>query len=362
MKRLKILTVISLLLSIILFSMEKQKTIEDITSGNLPKEWFQENKTPLTPKEHIRPADQTFLTFPEWFLVHSPREEANYLKTRTSSSFPFIGHLSQLWKSYEIVNKQIKPYYEFNGGYHLMIMVISVSTTVEYGLKSVYENTIGRMTDTKIGEELTEEDKFQAIVLDEYVKFILQTPWYEFDFANSIKKLWTEVPIYGNNLVRKIERRFFLTTDLGIKSIYGWLIKKATKSIYEDPILGTAVVVDRIPSKLKNNIKVLKEGDEYSILLLPRYADFNPAAISLAKQNIEIKEIAGNKGAILLTILAPEEYNFEESKKFQSIFVQHILTDFTKKRIAIVCLVTNLPELLRKLSEEKIFVEHIYDY
>ena len=34
---------------------------------------------PVAPEEHRRTPDQTFLTFPEWFLVHSPAEYAAYL-------------------------------------------------------------------------------------------------------------------------------------------------------------------------------------------------------------------------------------------------------------------------------------------
>ena len=34
-----------------------------------------------------------------------------------------------------------------NPGYHLMVMVIGVSTTVEYALKSAYETLIGRLTE-----------------------------------------------------------------------------------------------------------------------------------------------------------------------------------------------------------------------
>ena len=74
----------------------------------IPKDWLITNKNPLTPKSDVRPADQTFLTFPEWFLVFSPEEQANYFKHTTSSSFPFMTHTAQIWTSYKIVNDQIK--------------------------------------------------------------------------------------------------------------------------------------------------------------------------------------------------------------------------------------------------------------
>lgn len=112
----------------------------------IPKEWLVANKNPITPAKDVRPADQTFLTFPEWFLVFSPEEQANYFKQHTATTFPYMRHTSQIWKSYRIVNKQIKGNFPTNWGYHFMIWVIGVSTTVEYTAKSWYETIVGRLS------------------------------------------------------------------------------------------------------------------------------------------------------------------------------------------------------------------------
>jgi hypothetical protein len=43
----------------------------------------------ITPPEHRRGEDRTHLTFPEWYLVHSPAELATYLSAeRAPSEFP----------------------------------------------------------------------------------------------------------------------------------------------------------------------------------------------------------------------------------------------------------------------------------
>jgi len=36
---------------------------------------------PVAPPEHRRGEEQTFLTYPEWFLVHSPAEYAAFVKS-----------------------------------------------------------------------------------------------------------------------------------------------------------------------------------------------------------------------------------------------------------------------------------------
>ena len=83
----------------------------------------------MTPAEHVRTPDQTFLTFPEWYLVHSPAEYAAYLsRSGHPSSFPLYSHIGQFWQSYAAVNRDIEKY-PFNGGYHLMVMVIGVRSS-----------------------------------------------------------------------------------------------------------------------------------------------------------------------------------------------------------------------------------------
>ena len=53
-------------------------------------------QSPATPEADRRGEDQTFLTYPEWFLVYSPDEYAHYLAAdRAPSRFPYIGHLCQ---------------------------------------------------------------------------------------------------------------------------------------------------------------------------------------------------------------------------------------------------------------------------
>src|SRR5689334_1861545 len=101
---------------------------------------------PVAPQEHRRGPEQTYLTFPEWFLVFSPAEFAAFTKDHSPSEFPFLGHIGQLWESYAAVTRAtMDDRFAFNGGYHVMIMVIGVSTTVEYAIRSAYETIVGRL-------------------------------------------------------------------------------------------------------------------------------------------------------------------------------------------------------------------------
>ncbi|TGK80165.1 hypothetical protein EHQ31_16155 [Leptospira montravelensis] len=360
MSRLIFTTLISFSLSICIWT-SKQSTTEYIEK--VPNEWMLNDTMSFTPKEHVRPGDQTFLTFPEWFLVHSPKEQAIYFKNQTSSTFPYWEHVLQLWKSYMIVSDQILESYEFNYGYHLMIVVLTVSTTVEYGAKQIYEKMIGRITTLTEDKALTEEDQFNAKFTQSYVNFILQTPWYEYNFFQELKSLWIEVPLFGDHMFRKWERRYYLTTDIFVKAVYGFLIKKATKATYEDPILGTAIVLDETINT-NDKIKLLNGKDPlHTVYLIPRYADFHSTLESiLIGKTVDLQEIAGNKSATLVTILLKKDDSFPKIPESKTIFRQDILTRPGEMRYALVSKVQNLKAMLEILSEKNIEIEHIYDF
>jgi len=327
------------------------------------KTWLTTNAHPLTPHANVRPPDQTFLTYPEWFLVFSPAEQADYFKTHTSTTFPYLKHVDQLWGGYGVMYDQIKGNFPFNTGYHVMIWVIAGSTTVEYGIKSFYETIIGRITDTSPNEEMTTEDKFNADYEHSYVKFIEALPWYEYDFNHQLKMLWGSTSLSGPYLLRKLERRYYLTTELLIKSGYGWLIGLGTKSAYESASLQTAVVMNKLPIGLDtagfiHDVKILPNG--MVLANLPRYAEFNTAVNRLVKNGVGFTEIAGNRGAIMLTVLTDKFLNV--TGNYTVLFTQPVFTKPGLNGVALVTTVGNLNATVKTLLEGKVTIEHVYDY
>ncbi len=321
----------------------------------------------ITPKEHVRTVDQTFLTFPEWFLVFSPAEYAQYLKTERPSQFPFFGHIRQFWESYKAVyDETVAQKYPFNAGYHLMVGVIGSSTTVEYGIKSAYENTLGRISEG-VRFKATEEDQFGARFAQDYVSFIRDLPWYQYDFMKQLKALWTVVPWSGENFIRKWERRFALTTELLAKAGYGKLIGLATGSIYDAPLMVTAVAVS--PSKnlafakttTFDAINLIGEVDaNTSLATIPRYEGFTAYAKQLAAANLNFVEIAGNQSIILVSLIGPEAWVPTLTNKV--LIEQRILTVAGRKRVVATVNVKDLANALRAWSSQRVEVEHLFDY
>ncbi|QDK78171.1 hypothetical protein EXU85_05995 [Spirosoma sp. KCTC 42546] len=327
----------------------------------VPKAWLVSNAHPVTPVEHIRPADQTFLTYPEWFLVHSPAEIADYAHVRTTTTFPYMSHVRQLWQSYGIVYDQIKGSFAFNTGYHIMIWVIGVSTTVEYTLKALYETVIGRLTNPANGAVVTDEDNFNAQFSQDYVDFIRVLPWYEFDFKSRIPQLLGGTSFWGPHFIRKCECKYLLLTELLVKAGYGYLIKLGTKASYEEALLTTAVIIDKVPPAPSPVPPAKTYPDGSALLLLPRYEAFHPAVSALVSQGVTFREIAGNNSAILLTVLAPETWQ-PVSPNLQLVFTQPIVTKPGLKRVALVTTVGSLDKTIRYVNEQKVKIEHVYDY
>jgi hypothetical protein len=318
----------------------------------------------VTPLEHRRGEDQTFLTFPEWYLVHSPAELATYLAAdRDPSEFPWGGHIGQFWQGYRAVTHETRDY-PWNGGYHVMVSVIGGSTTVEYGLRAVYESTVGRLAEATSDGTPTAEEELGARVAQAYVDFIRIDPWYLFDFIAPLRTLWIETPAFGDNQLRKWERRFALTTEYLVKAGYAWLIKLGTQSVYEAAKPVTAVVLDRMPSPLAANLPELKrlEGAGDTVLMtVPRYRAFMAYAQALAAQGIAFEEIAGNRGVIVASVIERAD-SAPTAAALRRLFTQPILTQPGWERRVIALPVAELSAQLRRWRAADVQVEHVYDY
>ena len=320
----------------------------------------------LTAAQDRRTPDQTFLTFPEWYLVHSPAEYARYLsRGEPPSAFPLFAHIGQFWQGYGAVNREVARY-PFNAGYHLMVMVIGSSTTVEYALKGVYEHTLGRLAEATVtGDAPVPEERLYADYAQAYVDFIRIEPWYKFDFLGPLKQLWSELPLSGRNLIRRWERRFALTTELLVKEGYARIIKLGTQSVYDAPQPTTAVVLNKAPevdpATYPDYAARPASGPEV-LATIPRYEPFTAYSRWLANQGIDFREIAGNDGEVLVSVLVPSAWMISAPSRI--LFEQPILTRPGQKRVVLAIRVNQLAALLRSFSEKRggVVVEHIYDF
>jgi hypothetical protein len=312
----------------------------------------------------VRGVEQTLLTYPEWFLVFSPAEYAQHVRTGTPDTFPFLGHVGQFWAGYGAVTRESRAMgHALNPGYHLMVMVIGVSTSVEYALRAIYEGLVGRLS-AAIAPVATAEDAFGARVAQDYVDFIRVQPWYEFDFGQRLQSLWTEVPWAGPGLPRKWERRFALSTEYGIKALYAQLIKAGTHSLYDRPLPVTAVVTRPAPqadARLPGLTILRTLPGDAALATIPRYDAFTSYAQALAAQGLEFREIAGNDSIILVSLIGASDWQPRTGIE-KRLLEQPILTQAGRKRVVATAQVRHLGEALREWSRAGVQVEHLFDY
>jgi hypothetical protein len=215
----------------------------EITEGEA-----QEVTTDLS--DYARPEDQTYLTLPEWYMVYSADEYAAFIEQKPPSQFPYFGALRQYWSSYYGVCAVTREEYAFNSGYHLTLVVIGTSFTMENIFKGIYEKTVGRLTEWLSSSELTEEDAYAYEVAKEYGQFIHTIPWYEFPFGEKLRGLWSETSLWGPNVIRKWERKFVLSAEYGFKALYGLLIGGGSQATYGAERLEILVWAEGISDEL----------------------------------------------------------------------------------------------------------------
>lgn len=304
----------------------------------------------------------TYLTLPEWLIVYSGDEYGRFIASAPPSRFPYFGSIVQYWRGYRDVCRITRREYPFESGYHVMLGVIGASFTVETIVKGLYENTIGRITEW-IATRDTPEDAFAVKTAQEYGRFMHTVPWYEFPFGARLAGLWKETPAWGPHVLRKWERRTFLTAEYGSKAIYGWLIGKATGAAYAPEDLQIQSWIAGVPGAGFSDPRiqtVLRLGETSQIVKLPRYEAFTQVALALHAQGVRFVNIAGND-EILLTAIAAAARSPDLSPA-RIVSRMALPTNASRVRLAVRVPVRSLHEVLTRLLAEGITIEHLYDY
>ncbi len=315
-------------------------------------------------KDYSRPEDDTYLSYPEWYIVWSYQEKADFQQSHLPSGFPYFGAVRQYWSSYSCISRLTHGKYPFNLGEQVMLVVIGASFSAEYILKGIYENTIGRLSEWTSHHESVEEDQYAYQVAREYADFVHIRPFYEFQFAHHVKGLWNETSLWGPHPLRKWERKAFLTVDYTLEAFYCWLIEKATHLSYGYEPADTYAWIDNADESIFQQLprvkKVKQVGPRAFVVDIPRYQEFTSIASQLARRNVTFVEIAGNS-QITLSVLAPPAWHYNGSDA-HVLFATPILTHLEQSRFVVGCDVPSLSSVLNALARDPITIEHLYDY
>lgn len=319
--------------------------------------------------DYQRTEASAYLTHPEWDLVYSSEAYARWLEEgKRPSQFPYVASVGTFWRSYIDTWRAAKERSEVDFGTHVMLNVIGFSTALEYGVKGLYENTIGWLTEKAGFSVGTAEDAYAAKVAREYAELIVQRGWYEFRFGRALKELWTTVPFFGPGFIRKIERRFVLSGEYAAKAVYAWLIGLGTKSAYDADEMSRYLVVagweeNLIPPSEAGGLTLVSWLDrKYALLKVQRYTPFRDAVLKLSEyaDRVRIAEIAGNR-LVTFTGTGPQGWRAPGGTKVVTSYTSP--GDGTRVRVLLSVDAQELLTVLAGLRQEGQFkVDHIYDY
>ena len=337
------------------------------TVGPLPTIARQQGSAvPDIGEKNRRPVEDSYFSYPEWYIVWSYEERAQYLPKNLPSGFPYFASIGQYWKSYCFICGLTQSRHQFNFGDHLSSFVLGGSFALEYAIRGAYEQTIGRLSEWTSSHELVEEDAYAARVAREYADFVYIRPFYEFHFAHALKQLWKATAFWGKHPIRKWERKFILSTDFGIEAIYAEAMQAASHLTYGAEPDDTYTWLDNPPESVFREyprVKIVEETARQShVVTIPRYQEFTDLAVELAKRDVHFVQIAGND-EIMLTIVMPKNWNLDLPQSEASVlFTESFLTQPDLKRVALESPVRCLHSVLNNLASRGIKIEHIYDY
>ena len=321
-------------------------------------------------KNYYRDESAEYLTHAEWDLVYSSEAYARWLAAgRRPSGFSYAKSVGSFWRSYHDTWSAATVRSDVPVGTHVMLGVIGLSTAVEYGLKGLYENTIGRLAEWTAAQGVDEE-RYATRVAADYAALIAERGWYEFSFAHALRGLWTEVPLRGPGTIRKLERRLVLSAEYGIKAMYASLIGLGTSGAYDPDaptrelvVAGWTASIARDPRLSALNVAgALDRG--YTLLRVPRYSPFRDALLALSEHagSVRIAEVNGNT-IVTVTGLAPT--GWVAPARATVITAYPALDDATRQRVLVAIAARDLLDVLASecaLAAKGLAVDHIYDY
>lgn len=345
------------------FDVKKKYDPNNRFSNNLWDKYYPENQNKLKGaigkiKQYYRGEEQTYLTVPEWYLVFNPKEYADFLKADNNpSNFAFLDSLDEYWSLYDKVIFLTKKAYPENTEYITMLQVIGISTTIEYVLKGLYENTLGRLTYFLTNEKGTVEDKIIANAHRAYSDFIFHKAWYEFKFSHWVKEIWSKTDFFGSNFIRKTERKLFFTLEFLIKSLYAEIIGFGAKTAYEASdkfIYAVLSGVDHFPKQIKR----LLDEDGLTLIGIPRWGPFTELVPKLLADGAKFKEISGNDEILITGIF---ETDLNQVLKDIKIFDSRVVSNPKLTRYGFRVPITKLHEIV-PMIQKRGELEHIFDY
>lgn len=309
-----------------------------------------------------RPEARSYLSYPEWYIVHAYEDFAGVLRQADESRFDYPASIKGFWTSFCGVNRLTSAHGGSDLESKVMLYVIGLSFTAEMAVKGLYETTLGRIALWVRGAERTPEDRFALRLQEDYARFLQQTPWYAYPFGAELVRFWRETPFGEVSRVRSAERRLALSAEWGFKAGYAKLLG-AMAGLAPAELSNRSVVlgVDAGDAAADVRIRVVRDlGQGRSEIETPRYRAFTEVVRGLGSRGRRFVEIAGNDD-VLVTALVPDGADPAVAGG-RAIFAFPIQSRPGWRRVGLDLRVERLSEAATALASRGAEFEHVYDY
>jgi hypothetical protein len=310
-----------------------------------------------------RKLNNTFFTFPEWYIVYSFEDFGRFLDRSSESQFGYLGHIFGFWRSFCTINRAVPATGESLTEVKTMIYIIGISYSVEYAVKGFYENTIGRVFEWIRGDKRTPQDEFGRAVLQDYSAFLYTIPWYKYPFREKLDGLMA-ISAPTPSSLRTWERDFALGAEYFVKIGYASLIQKALDASNDNEPRDIMFAVASLPPEVlakEPRIKLIRTlTPQWQLVRTPRYKDFTDILKGLLDQGYGIAEIAGNHD-ILITVIAPDAAKLD-IKGTTELFSLELDARPGFRRAGLQARIDRLVDVNRELKASGASIEHFYDY
>lgn len=311
-----------------------------------------------------RDQSSTYFTFPEWYIVYVAEDFGRFLEKGRESGFAYGAATTGFWRSFCTIKRETAGRAEPNADVATMINVIGVSFSIEYAIKGLYENSIGRATEFLAGDTRTDEDRLAQRVAADYAQFLYATPWYKYPFWDSFKRLWRDTSLVGPAIVRKWERKASLSAEYLLKAGYAWVIQQGLDATSGEDAREIMLVVHGLTEAdlaAEPRLRVVRQLDDGATLLIaPRYQVFTDIAVDLSRKGRPIAEIAGNR-LILLTAIVPDGKAMDAAG-LTEMFAMELAARPGWRRVGYEARVDRLPGIVAAFDQAGHPVEHLFDF
>jgi FAD/FMN-containing dehydrogenase/uncharacterized short protein YbdD (DUF466 family) len=314
------------------------------------------NQTPSYKRDEV----QSFLALPEWYAVFNSDEYAAHMANKNPSDFPYWQSTKEFWSLYSKIIHMTEKKYPLHIGDKARLWIIGTNFSAGLILKGLWENTIGKLTESPTSKNRTTEDKMIANFHKEYGDFIQVKPWVEFPFWSKVKDLWFKTDFFGENFIRKIERKLWFSVEFGFKASYAALIRWRSSTVYGADLERIHMVVQGNDVLKLDGVKKIHSQGNVHFVSTPRYDVLKDLLVQNANSEFKIIEISGNK-TILFTIIGPKGLRPETLKNY-IVGDSKVVTEEEKERLLIAGPVSALLVNLKAARENGYVVDHLFDY